>query len=138
VPLRGPHSVTVPGAVEAWFTLLARFGTRTFAELAPTPLRYARHGFPLTTYGRGAVRGFRTIATEDWAMEWRRIYADAGDTLVQPDLARTIETLCNDGPDAYYRGPIASAIAGTLQGFGALMTTDDLSAHAGNWTEPIS
>jgi len=32
MPLFGPHPVTVPGAVEAWFVLLERFGTRSFAE----------------------------------------------------------------------------------------------------------
>ncbi len=138
MPQRGPHSVTVPGAVEAWFTLLERFGSRSFGSLAQTPLRYARDGFPLTTFGRGAVRGSRVVFTDDWGAEWRSIYADAGDVLVQSDLARTIETLCNDGPDAYYRGPIAEAIAGTLQGFGALITTEDLAAHDGFWTEPIS
>ena len=52
MPLRGPHSVTVPGAVEAWFTLLERFGTRTFEQLAQTPLRYAQmEGFaPSATF----------------------------------------------------------------------------------------
>jgi len=138
MPQRGPHSVTVPGAVEAWFTLLDRFGSRSFEQLARTPLRYAHDGFPLTNYGRNAVRGSVPVFREEWAAEWRSIYAGVQDDLVQRELANTIETLSTDGPDAYYRGPIAEAIASTLQGFGALITTDDLAAHRGNWVDPIS
>jgi gamma-glutamyltranspeptidase/glutathione hydrolase len=138
MPQRGPHTVTVPGAVEGWFTLLERFGSRSFEELARTPLRYAREGFPLTDYGRNAVRASVPVFRDEWAAEWRSIYADVDDYLVQRGLARTIEWLCREGPDAYYRGPIAEAIATTLQGFGALITMDDLAAHHGDWVEPIS
>src|SRR5207244_6412780 len=45
MPAFGPHPVTVPGAVEAWFVLLERFGTRSFADLAQPALRYAAEGF---------------------------------------------------------------------------------------------
>ena len=138
MPPRGPHTVTVPGAIEAWFTLLERFGSRSFEQLARTPLRYARDGFPLTNYGRNAVRGSVPIFRDDWAAEWRSIYAGVDDYLVQHDLARTIEWLCEEGPDAYYRGPIAEAIASTLQGFGALIDQDDLANHHGDWVDPIS
>jgi len=44
MPQRGPLPVTVPGAVDAWFALHARFGRRTMAQnLAPT-VAYARSG----------------------------------------------------------------------------------------------
>src|SRR5436190_1416286 len=45
MPTHGPLAVTVPGAVEAWFTLLERFGTRSFADLAATAFGYADRGF---------------------------------------------------------------------------------------------
>jgi gamma-glutamyltranspeptidase/glutathione hydrolase len=57
--------------------------------------------------------------------------------LRQPALARTIELLASDGPDAYYRGAIAEDIATTLQGLGGDLTASDLAAHAGEWTEPM-
>jgi gamma-glutamyltranspeptidase/glutathione hydrolase len=138
MPVIGPHSVTVPGAVEGWFTLLERFGTRSFADLAATALTYARDGFPLSS---GVVQAFRGTAdgySEDWGAEWRSTYGDVGTVLRQPDLARTIETLCAHGPNAYYRGPIAEAIAETVQRFGAFITPDDMAAHEGDWVEPLS
>src|SRR5438132_3448220 len=128
LPMRGPLTVTVPGAIEAWFTLLSAFGTRSFADLAATPLAYARDGFPLSRQSAGYIRASAEAFTDDWARAWHDVYdgAEAGKHFRQPAMARTIEALCTDGPDAYYRGPIAEAIASTLQGFGAFMTRDDL------------
>ena len=136
----GPFTVTVPGAVEGWFTLLERFGTRSFADLAQPALRYARDGFVPTTNIARAFAGLAKVYAADWGEAWRDVYAGLGDgeVLRQPALARTIETLCEQGPEPYYRGPIASAIAESLQKHGALMTTDDLAEHAGNWVDPIS
>lgn len=134
----GPLTVTVPGAVEAWFKLLDRFGTRAFAELALPAVRYARDGFPLSSRLAAHLRGLAEVHTAEWAQAWRDAYAAASGTLRQPDLARTIETLCADGPAAYYSGPIAEAIASTLTTYGGLMTPDDLAAHTGDWVEPLA
>lgn len=136
MPARGPHSVTIPGAVEGWFTLIERFGTRTFADLAQPALRYARNGFPLSSAIMRNL-GAQPSITDEWAAEWRSVYLDGGPVPTQPDLARTIETLCNDGPDPFYRGPIADAIADTLQRFGAFITSEDMAAHTGDWVEPL-
>jgi gamma-glutamyltranspeptidase/glutathione hydrolase len=138
--VHGPLTVTVPGAAEAWFTLLARFGTRTFGELATTAISYARDGFPLSTRAAGYLKGSAKLYSADWAQSWRSIYAGAqpGGLLRQPALAHTIELLSTEGPDAYYRGPIGKAIAGTLQSHGAFMSADDLASHTGDWVEPLS
>ncbi len=138
IPEYGPHTVTVPGAVEGWFTLLERFGTRSFGDLATTALAYARDGFPLWARIREAIPAIAAAYSDEWSAEWRSIYGDAPEILRQPDLARTIERLAADGPDAYYRGPIADAIASTLQRYGAFITTDDLAAHSGDWVDPVS
>ncbi len=57
--------------------------------------------------------------------------------LRQPAMARTIEALSSDGPDAYYRGPIADAIADAVQKGGGAIEPSDLAAHAGEWAEPL-
>ncbi len=139
MPGAGPLTVTVPGAVEAWFTLLERFGSRSFAELAQPAIRYARDGFVLTAKGAEIVEASKAMYTRPWAQAWERTYgkANALEPLRQPDLARTIETIATEGPDAYYRGEIAEAIAATLQEHGALMAADDLAAHRGDWVTPL-
>ena len=51
MPIFGPHPVTVPGAVDGWFTMLERWGTRSFGDVATTALRYAEEGFRVTARG---------------------------------------------------------------------------------------
>ncbi len=135
LPAFGPLSVTVPGAVEGWFALLERFGTRSFAELAEAALSFARGGFPLTERGAGIIEVSKGLYTDDWGAAWQATYGDAAPrrSLRQPDLARTIERLSGAGPDPYYRGEIAEAIADAVP----LMAPDDLAAHAGDWVEPL-
>src|SRR6185436_16717858 len=48
MPARGIQTVTVPGAVDGWVTLLQRFGRRTLAELLAPAIAIARDGFPVS------------------------------------------------------------------------------------------
>ena len=140
MPKRGPLPVTVPGAPEAWFTLLDRFGTRSFGELAATPIRLALEGFPLSSFGAAAIGASAVeFAGSPVFDAWRSVYAGAksGSRLRQPDLAGTLGTLSVDGPDAYYQGPIAQAIAQAVRSRGGLLAPEDLAAHRGTWVDPI-
>jgi gamma-glutamyltranspeptidase/glutathione hydrolase len=135
--LVGPHSVTVPGAIAGWFDLLERWGTRPFGELARDAIRYAREGFELTPMGAISCIGFRGLYRGLDA--WQEVYGtlDAGDVLRQPNLANLIERIADGGPDAYYQGVVADAIASALQQHGGLMDASDLAAHAGEWATPM-
>ena len=137
MPTFGPLTVTVPGAVEAWFALLERFGSRSFADLAQTALRYGRDGFVVSRQAMSSI----SIARErfrDFA-QWQKVYGGTreGEILRQPELAQTIEALCTEGPDAFYRGSIGKAVAGHLEHAGGVMTNDDLAEHRGEWVEPV-
>jgi gamma-glutamyltranspeptidase/glutathione hydrolase len=137
MPVTGPLTVTVPGAAEAWFVLLERFGTRSFGELATPALALAEEGFEVSEAAAASLaRAARVYAG---SAEWERVYgsAEAGRTLRQPGLARTIRALAELGPDAYYRGEMATAIAEHLSSSGGLVTADDLAAHHGEWAAPI-
>ena len=137
LPRFGPLTVTVPGAVEAWFTLLERFGTMPFTELSETALHYAREGFPLTETAAAYIAASASAYQQGWAQAWREIYTRGGTRLVQPGLARTIEALRTEGPRAYYEGEIAAAIERTLRQHGGLMSADDLADHRGEWVRPL-
>jgi len=138
MPTRGPLTVTVPGAVEAWFALLERFGTRSFPSLAEGAVRIAKDGFPLS--GQGSERIVRATDTLAWSDSWRAVYEGAapGKPLLQPDLARSIEALRADGPDAFYRGPIAEAMASQVRSLGGLLSPHDLAEHRGQWVQPLA
>ena len=137
MPRQGPLPITVPGAVDAWFALLERFGNRSFADLAEPAIAYAAGGFPLTAAGAARIAAGRP-AEQGWG-DWDRIYGRAapGARLRQPDLARTLEAVAAGGPDAFYRGEIAAAVAGHVQRLGGLLAAADLAAHRGEWVEPL-
>jgi gamma-glutamyltranspeptidase/glutathione hydrolase len=131
MPVFGPHPVTVPGAVDGWFTMLGKWGTRSFGEVAARALAYADDGFPLTR--RGAWFFARTAQAFEYfdLHDFTNYYGEvrAGTWVRQPELARTIRTLAADGSGAYYRGPIGAAIAERVQEAGGFMTAADVEAH---------
>ena len=139
MPTFGPHPVTVPGAVEAWFTLIEKFATRSFGELATRALHYAEDGFPLTKRGAWFFAQSVRLYEHYGLPDFHDAYGDLapGDWVRQPELARTIRTLAADGPDAYYHGPIGAAIAERLQRAGGCMTAAEVAAHTGAWVDPL-
>lgn len=137
MPRHGPLSITVPGAVDAWFALLERFGTRPFARLAGPAISYARDGFPLTAAGARRIRAGQPL-NRDWG-EWDEIYggAAAGVRLTQPQLARTLETVAAEGRETFYRGDVAAAVCRHVRGLGGFLDVDDLAVHEGEWVTPV-
>ncbi len=138
IPSVGPHSVTVPGVIEAWFVLLERFGTMWFGDLVRQARRYAHEGFPLTAKAEHSLARARQRFAD--SPDWMALYGRtrAGELLHQPGLARTIDMLSTDGPDAYYRGQIGQAIADHVSSLGGLLSEEDLAEHRGEWIEPVS
>lgn len=137
MPARGPLPITVPGAVDAWVELLARFGRRTLADAARPAAEVADVGYALTAIN------VRTIAAglPSFDASARSVFATAGETgsrFRQPLLAATLWMLADGGRDAYYGGPIGAEIARAVQAAGGVMTADDIAAHRGDWVEPIS
>ncbi len=139
MPIFGPHPVTVPGAVDGWFTMLERWGTRSFGDVATTALRYAEDGFPVTARGawffNRSAEMFAAFGWHDFANAFGHV--TNGTWLQQPTLGRTIRLLAEEGRDAYYKGPIAEAICERLQRDGGVMSIDDVAAHQGAWVEPL-
>ena len=137
MPEIGAHTVTVPGAVRGWFDLLDRFGTRSFEQLAVHAVDFAENGFPVTSFAAELLGGCRAIYADfpDFLDAYPALRP--GDTLAQPGLARTIRLLGRDGPDAFYRGEVADAIASAVQRNGGLLVAGDLAAHEGAWVAPL-
>jgi len=140
LPTLGPATVSVPGCVRGWGMLLERFGTRPLTELLAPAVHYAERGFPLTSTVSQAIA---ELAPDNADPEWHRVFLPGGrlpkhgEPLVQPDLARTLRALAGEGPDLFYTGRVARAIAGRLEAEGFL-TADDLGGHRGEWGEAIA
>ncbi len=137
LPPFGGDVVTVPGAVAGWFDLLERFGSRTFGDLATRAHTLAAEGFEVTQ--RGAVPFVEAQHMYPEFADWTSVYGEVGTGtfLRQPAMARTIATLSESGPDAYYRGEIAAAIAAAVAKAEGRLGVDDLASHAGRFVDPL-
>src|SRR6185295_2436966 len=62
---------------------------------------------------------------------------DAGDTLKQPDLARTLERIATQGPAGFYEGETALALEKEMLAHGGLITRDDLKNYAAKKRVPV-
>ncbi len=141
IPLHSPYAWTVPGCVDGWFALHARFGRLPMADLLRPTIRYAREGFPVTQVIAGAwQRAAQVFAGKPGFADVFMPGGHApreGDLFVNPALANTLETLAREGRDAFYRGSIAAAILSYSQRHGGFFSAADLADHASTWVQPL-
>jgi gamma-glutamyltranspeptidase/glutathione hydrolase len=140
MPSSGIHSVTVPGAVRGWAEIHQRLGKLPWKDLFDSAIAYADHGFPI----HEGIHEEWSVAKLKTNEESSRVFLRdgkgpaVGDLFRNPDLARAFRLIAKDGPDAVYKGEIASAVLATSQQLGGTMTAQDLAAFAPEWVEPIS
>ncbi len=141
VPLTSAHAVSIPGAVDAWDTLLRDHGTRGFDSLLQPAIKAAEEGYIVAP----------RIAF-DWKNQFEKLKngtnteryllphgkpAVAGDVIHQPELGRTLRAIARGGRDAFYSGAIAEDMVETLRGIGGLHSLEDFAAHTTETTAPI-
>ena len=137
-----PHSVVVPGAVDAWDRLLADHGTRDLAELLRPAIRFARDGYPVAS----RVNLDFTLSAEKLARDEhaKRIFLPGGSAPGigklhrQPELAATLERIAKNGRDEMYTGETARDMVARLQERGGLHTLEDFASARGEYVTAIS
>ncbi|MFI5225325.1 MAG: gamma-glutamyltransferase family protein [Candidatus Limnocylindrales bacterium] len=148
LPLRGPLTITTPGAVRSWSEAHRRHGRLGRETLLAAAIELARAGFPAWD---GYISSVETTAAylaacedlPDRGAAWASVHRPAGrpwrpgELVRQPALARTLERLATSGFDDLYDGDLAAAQADGLQAAGAPITASDLGAQSATWEEPI-
>jgi gamma-glutamyltranspeptidase/glutathione hydrolase len=125
-----PHTVTIPGAISAWETLLAAHGRMGLDQVLQPAVRFAEEGWPV-----------HSKVAWDWAAaedKLRRTGAEAflpqgaapraGDLFVQRNLAETLRTVAREGARGFYEGRVAADMVGTLRAHGGLHTEADFAS----------
>jgi gamma-glutamyltranspeptidase/glutathione hydrolase len=94
MPYQGPLSISVPGMVDAYFQMLDRFGTRTFAEVMEPAHSLAADGFVVHQLGAGSIASSADVLARDEAAAAVFLPGGrpvrAGERLVQADLGKTL------------------------------------------------
>jgi gamma-glutamyltranspeptidase/glutathione hydrolase len=150
--IAGPLAVGVPGSPAGLHELAERHGSGrlSWSDLCAPAVRLAREGFTVEawlerTLASPSIEGRMNAAARELLYpEGRGLRA--GERLVQPELARTLERLASEGPGGFYRGPVAEALLAALAeepvplggaaGAGAIQAAD-LESYRPVWRTPL-
>jgi gamma-glutamyltranspeptidase / glutathione hydrolase len=136
------HSVSVPGAISAWETLLKAHGRKGLDELLQPAIRFAEEGWPV-----------HSKVSWDWARSVEKLRKGgstpflpngaapvAGDIFRNPALAETLRAIAKHGAKAFYEGPVAADMVATLRERGGLHTEADFAngLTAAEFVDPIT
>lgn len=144
VPLRGPLSITVPGAVRSWGDAHARFGRLSRDAILAPAIELAGDGFPASDEFIDDVEAMAPVARQtaggdgfDAVFRARGRAWRPGERLRLPALAATLAMLADEGFDAFYDGDLGERQAAGLAAAGSAITVDDLRSHTSTWGTPI-
>lgn len=127
IPVDGPSSCVVPGAVHGWDALNRRFGRLGLDALLAPAIDLARTG---VAAGFHCADLWRSARAADALGPPPRV----GERFTIPDLATTLQRIAEDGPHGFYRGDVARAIASATW-----LEEADLGDYAGaEWVTPLS
>jgi len=128
--------IGIPGTPAGLALALERYGSGKFtlAQLIQPAIDLARNGVVITDDSADTLPDWhRRLAR--WPSS-ARIFSRAdgtslreGDTLVQADLATTLEAIAAQGPRGFYEGPVAEKLVHAISDAGGIITTDDLKAY---------
>jgi gamma-glutamyltranspeptidase/glutathione hydrolase len=138
---QGHYSVGVPGTVAGLHLAWRDHGRLPWRRLVEPAIALARDGFvvsqALARSLAGVLDDMRRYPASVAQFSKGGVPFVAGDTLRQPDLARTLERIAADGPDGFYRGETARLIAADMASNGGLITIEDLAAYQPVKRDPV-
>ena len=134
IPRDGIHSVSVPGCVDGWSKMHAKFGRLPWRDLFAAATYYAAEGYPVPELIQTAWRNYETVP---FFLPQGKPPA-VGDIFVNREMARAMKLLAEQGRDTFYKGEIAKAILATSARLGGAMTAADLAEFSSEWVEPVS
>ena len=139
--INGPSAAGIPGQPAAFTYLAEKYGKLPLTTTLAAAITQARDGFPVDAHYQ-KLMSYRLDAIKRYP-ESARLFLDGGNVpavdhlLIQKDLARTLETLANDGFDGFYRGPIAQTLVNEVTSNGGDWTLNDLATYNVVEREPI-
>jgi gamma-glutamyltranspeptidase/glutathione hydrolase len=136
---KGAKSVSTPGNANAWETLAKEYGKLSWPRLLAPAIKLADDGFIISAHTARHIQSEFDAFPE----HARRIYGksgkplQAGDRLVQQDLARSLRLLAMQGATAIYGGELGEAIDKTMRDTGGFLRLKDLRRNRAEWWEPV-
>jgi gamma-glutamyltranspeptidase/glutathione hydrolase len=146
--IHGPRSIAIPGSLAGIAMALERFGTISLAQALEPAIVYAEDGVPVTWHWSYEVarylplfqlyEGSRALYLNaqgqvPWSLDTRKPLRQRN-----PDLAKTLRTIADQGPGAFYEGETAATIASYLSTQGMPIAASDFANYRAQITTPLS
>jgi len=138
--LGGP-SIAVPGEVKGLLYALDKYGTMTRAEVMNPAIDMAANGYEVSAVlNRDMMEEFEVLQQFE---ECGNIYLldgypyPVGETIKNPDLAKTLSMIRDSGADAFYKGEVAEAIVDAVKEAGGVLSLEDLENYDVKLRTPV-
>ena len=138
IPINGPLSIAVPGAVDGWLELHKNYGTLELSRLVSDAVRIAREGFPISQDFAEAIEEHSRESS--WVDRFYRKplgVSKPGKLLSQRGLARIFEKIADHGRGGFYSGEVADQIIRTVKAEGGILAEEDLQKVIAQWMDPL-
>ncbi|HYB70927.1 MAG TPA: gamma-glutamyltransferase family protein [Candidatus Bathyarchaeia archaeon] len=137
----GPKSCATPGNLGGWLAALERFGSMPRQKVLAPAIDLAENGVPLTFANVKFFEQSRSQLAR--SAEAERLYLGnggprPGKAVTYKELAGTLRQVAEGGVEAFYRGPIAKAIARAVREAGGWLAEEDLAAFRPEWRQPLA
>ena len=134
----GGMAIGIPGAVAGILEVHKKMGSLPLKQLMQPAIDLAEKGYVVTEKQARSFKRYSALFTEVNGEE--TFFAqghEAGDTIVNPALAKTLKAIAEKGNAGFYEGWVAQAMVDKTQATGGILSLEDLKAYEAKWREPI-
>lgn len=118
----------IPGEAAGWAHIAEKYGKLPLKTNLQPAIRLAREGFPLNTRLRGGIEAKRSLFQAGAAAKIFLVNGAVpavGTVIKQPELAQTLTTLAEQGPDGFYKGAVAKRMVEGVRKLGGIWSLED-------------
>ena len=134
----GGMAVGIPGAVAGILEVHKKMGTLPLKQLMQPAIDLAEKGYVVTEKQAKSFKRYSELFVEVNGKD--TFFAQghqAGDTIVNPALAKTLRAIAEKGNEGFYDGWVAQAMVNKTQATGGILSLEDLKAYSPRWREPV-
>jgi gamma-glutamyltranspeptidase / glutathione hydrolase len=139
--LVGAKASGTPGSVAGLWALHKKWGTKPWKDLVAPAIALAKNGYQVGPNLAASIKQRKAVGMSGAFGERFApggVPLEVGATVLNPELAVVLERIAAKGPDGFYKGDTAKAIATAMKANGGLITEKDLAGYKVVWRTPIS
>ncbi|MEO1491798.1 MAG: gamma-glutamyltransferase [Pseudomonadota bacterium] len=137
----GANASGVPGNLAGWCFLVEELGNLELKQIFAPAIEYSLEGVVTSPFFKAMTQA---SLGRNMQPEWHDLYFEGSNggaidvVLRQPDLARTLTAISEEGPSYLYDGPLGAKMVAHIGELGGCISLEDLEAVEPFWEEPVA